>query len=377
MKNFQNKNLNILYVYNEGREEKINNFNNFSKDFFYYYFDLKQENYSVDFIEINKTNQEEFSKVFKFVEKLLRKLTSLPLYYSKLLTKTNQKKVKVADIIIFTNETTVFSFVIYFLRNKINSTKKVAFLMGITNYNSNLFQKIFKKNIIKFIFSKFDKLIFLSNSELEIASKNFKKYKQKFSHLPFVVDSEFWKSSNFDLKNNNEILFIGNDLNRDYQLIKELTYTLPELKFTIVSKNQTFENLDLDNVNLIKGDWRSGQFTDRDILRLYENAKICILPILETSQPSGQSVASQAMSVGVPVIITETTGFWDKKLFQDKKNILFIQENNINIWKKTLTDYFYDDLFLDKISANSKKTLQMNHEFNSIYEKYKHIIFNL
>ena len=92
--NFQNKNLNILYVYNEGREEKINNFNNFSKDFFYYYFDLKQENYSVDFIEINKTNQEEFSKVFKFVEKLLRKLTSLPLYYSKLLTKTNQKKLK-------------------------------------------------------------------------------------------------------------------------------------------------------------------------------------------------------------------------------------------------------------------------------------------
>ena len=32
-------------------------------------------------------------------------------------------------------------------------------------------------------------------------------------------------------------------------------------------------------------------------------------------QPSGQSVALQSMSLGIPVMITETKGFWQKEVY--------------------------------------------------------------
>ena len=39
-----------------------------------------------------------------------------------------------------------------------------------------------------------------------------------------------------------------------------------------------------------------------------------IIPLKNSIQPSGQSVALQSMACGTPVVITETFGFWDKKL---------------------------------------------------------------
>ena len=73
-----------------------------------------------------------------------------------------------------------------------------------------------------------------------------------------------------------------------------------------------------------------------EIKEFYKKARLTILPIKNTLQPSGQSVALQSISMGVPVIITETMGFWDFTNFKNNKNILFVENNKVETWKKLL-----------------------------------------
>ena len=55
------------------------------------------------------------------------------------------------------------------------------------------------------------------------------------------------------------------------------------------------------------------------------------------------------MSCGTPVIISKTEGFWDKERFIDKENIIFIEDNSVDNWVKTLNELFA----LDKNEYNS------------------------
>ena len=58
---------------------------------------------------------------------------------------------------------------------------------------------------------------------------------------------------------------------------------------------------------------------DLELRNIYQNAKLTIIPLKDSLQPSGQSVALQSIACGTPVIITHTSGFWDKKTLKIKK----------------------------------------------------------
>ena len=73
-------------------------------------------------------------------------------------------------------------------------------------------------------------------------------------------------------------------------------------------------------------------WTDDELKNIYSQAFLSIIPIKNSYQPSGQSVALQSMSMEVPVMITDTIGFWDKETFSHNENIFFIPKNTSKIW---------------------------------------------
>ena len=77
--------------------------------------------------------------------------------------------------------------------------------------------------------------------------------------------------------------------------------------------------------------------SDNEIKSLYQNALLTILPLKNSYQPSGQSVALQSMSMGTPVIISNTEGFWDIKSFENNKNIKFVYKPLVENGKAALT----------------------------------------
>ena len=99
---------------------------------------------------------------------------------------------------------------------------------------------------------------------------------------------------------------------------------MQDFKFTFVSSSSQLNSCKLTNVEIIKGDWSKGSFNDLFIKDIYEESDLVILPLKNSYQPSGQSVALQAMSMEKPVMISKTKGFWSDKDFQHELNIILL-----------------------------------------------------
>ena len=59
---------------------------------------------------------------------------------------------------------------------------------------------------------------------------------------------------------------------------------------------------------------------------LYDRSRIVILPLINSFQPSGQSVTLQSLSMGLPTLITKTKGFGTTKNSKIMK--YYFLENN-------------------------------------------------
>ena len=70
----------------------------------------------------------------------------------------------------------------------------------------------------------------------EIAKKNYPKFIKKYSHIPFMLNKNFWiKKDDIKLIERDKILFIGNDGKRDYKLVLEIA-KMPEFEFLLFPK---------------------------------------------------------------------------------------------------------------------------------------------
>ena len=126
------------------------------------------------------------------------------------------------------------------------------------------------------------------------------------------------------------------------------------------------------NINLIKGSWGLEQLSDQQIREYYDKSKITIIPIKETNQPSGQSVALQSMSMGTPVIMTKVEGFWDEENFQDKKHLSFIKENKLDEWEYLIKDIYNNKEKYEYLSENGEKLI---HSMYNI-DKFDEVVFS-
>ena len=82
------------------------------------------------------------------------------------------------------------------------------------------------------------------------------------------------------------------------------------------------------------------------------------------------------MSMGVPVIITETMGFWDFTNFENNKNILFVENNKVETWKKKIIEHYENLNLLEAISSNSRNTIDINYDINIFNDKIEEIILS-
>ncbi len=178
------------------------------------------------------------------------------------------------------------------------------------------------------------------------------KYKEKIHNIPFGVDIDFWEKKEINNIKKNSLLFIGNDLNRDYGFLINLVKKLPEIDFKIISKRFTKNELSFQNVELISGDWHSDKLTDQKIRELYSNSTITLIPLKNSIQPSGQSVCLQSMACQTPVIMTKTIGFWNPKNLLDELDIILL-EPNVDVWVDEITKLMNDEKLRSKLSQNA------------------------
>ena len=363
---------NILYIFGSGRKEKIRTKNYDSSEFFYGYFYLQKKLLNVDSIEMldNNAKLKKNQQIINFVDKVLRKLTNLPFFSHLILSKSNFSKIKKSEIIISTNDRLAISILpmISFSEYRTSKKKHTVIVMGLFSKKRDK-QIVYKiqKFVLEIIIKRIDTFIFLGKGEYELASKMFPKYIEKFKFVPFGINLNFWKTNvNYVDRSNDYILFVGNDGNRDIDKVIKIGNSLKDVNIKIITSHPINTEIKNDNIEVIYGNWNSNALSDESLKKYYENSILTFLPLKESFQPSGQSVTLQSMSLGIPVVITKTNGFWDIDNFNHLENIIFMEDNHLDNWINVLSSLIKDRDLLNQISRNSIITVR---------EKYDQIDF--
>ena len=316
-------------------------------------------------------------KLYRLIDKILRKISNLPFYFTEILSLKNYKIINKTDKLIVTNDRLAISLLPFLLYCRIfRNTKIYIIVMGLFSKKiDNNVIKIFQTLFINTLLTISTKIIFLGEGELNHASKKFSKFQNKFKYLPFSIDFDFWGEEAYEKIDKNYILFIGNDGNRDYKNLINIAKILPEENFVFITKNINEDEVP-SNCLLINGNWNDTILSDEEIRNYYRNAKLVILPIKNSYQPSGQSVALQSMAVGIPVVITKTEGFWDERSFKHSENIYFINSNTPEIWSEEISYLLSNKKLMDRISINAKKLIHSQlslEQFNTKLERILNI----
>lgn len=364
---------NITYIFSEGRKDKIISNQVQAEEFYYGYFNFIRLNHKLKIIEFNKNK-----KFFKFFDKVLNKIFSLPFNTSYLTSFNNFKTIKKTEYLFLVNEKVAFSSIFLLLFAKLfnRKLKTTMFAMGLYS-KSVRFESLYflHKLTIKFIILMIDNVVFLGESEFQRA-KILNNSNEKFHFIPFGIDTDFWKvSSNEVIETKEYVLFVGNDGNRDYDLLIELISYFKNIKFKVVSNNLKLINFQSDNLEVLTGSWSDYDITDKDLQNIYKNSKAVILPLRDSFQPSGQSVSLQAMCVGTPVAITKTKGFWENEKFFHDKNIFFIEGNKLESWEKFFEETISNNELLKRVSFESFNTVNEYYNMESFNQKVYDLVF--
>lgn len=369
------KNKKITYFFQNGRKIRLDQNDEYAKEMFYGYQYFKNKGNETKIIEF-ETHKTKFGKYFfLIIEKNLRNFFKLPLYWSFITNKNNLKKIIKSDYLVFSNNRMACSAVPMIVLTKLlgKSPKSLSFVMGLFSRTPKyILLKFFQKLYLILTLKSIDKFIFLSEGEYRHALSNYSKFKKKFYYLPFAVDLEMWKTNNNPKRD--EILFVGNDGNRDFTLAENISKNLSHLKFNFVSEFISKENL-FSNSYVFTGSWGNPKLSDSQLRELYQKAKLTIIPLKESLQPSGQSVALQSIACGTPVLITKTAGFWDNENFKDKENIFFALNNEYEYWVKTIIEIMnLDSITFNKVVSNGIETVKKNYNLNQFSKMVEKIM---
>lgn len=335
------KEIKITYFFQGGRSLRLGKEEIFAKEMFYGYDYFKKRYPDTKIIEFSNHKTKLRRLFFLVIEKQLRKILKLPLYWTFIISKKNYQRIKISDYLVLSNNRMACSALpmIKIAKRKNKKLQSLCFVMGLFSRKPkfkifNRFQMFYINSLLKNI----EHFIFLSDSEMKKAIEKFPTFEEKFVTRPFAVDQEVWnKETN---KKGDYVLFVGNDGFRDYELAENLTQLMPEVNFIFVSEMIDEKKLQKSNSKLIKGSWGEPGVSDLELRDLYRNAKVTIVPLKNSLQPSGQSVTLQSMSCGTPVIISKTDGFWDNKRIAHKENILFVNDNTVENWVSAINDLF-------------------------------------
>lgn len=168
----------------------------------------------------------------------------------------------------------------------------------------------------------------------------------------FGVDVEFWTPK--DDTKEEYILSVGNDARRDYEVLLKAACKI-SYPVVVVTTRKMPGTLP-QNVTIVSGNWHDESLTDEALRELYRRAKFVAIPLVESVQPSGQSVCLQAMACGKPVILTRTRGLWSESMMRDGENVIFVPPGDADALVRAIERLMADPEERKRIGERARET---------------------
>ena len=341
---------NIIFFFYPGRTKRLEIIDDISTEFFYSFIEAKETIENVKLIEVENT-QNNLQRLMKFYDRIIFKICRIQSNSEKFCEKKYKDLLDPKNILIFTNFALGLSALPFLMKNIFRKRNDIFVInSGLFSFRkANSIQKLLRSIYLRLLFNLISKMIFTSKTEYLFA-------------VDMFPDFRFWNKDAASItKEKVDILFIGNDEGRYFELLEPLAEALSELKFTFITNNKEVNRIKLPNVRTISANWSGNNLSDLELLKIYRNSRITILPIRNKLVASGQSVALQSMCNKTPVMITNTIGFWNKSLFKNEENIIFVEENSLESWVSQLRKYYNNNIVLSDIAEEAYITVLNNY----------------
>ena len=172
----------------------------------------------------------------------------------------------------------------------------------------------------------------------------------------YGIDADFWTPANGQSAGTGDyVLAVGNDGRRDYDLLMKVAARCRQ-DFIIVTR-ATIAGAVPPNVKIMAGDFRDEILSDLELRDLYRSARCVVTPLIETTQPSGQSVCLQAMACGRPVILTRTEGLWSEARMRDGENVVLVPPHDIEAMAAAIERVCSDPQLGDRLGRAGRETV--------------------
>jgi glycosyltransferase involved in cell wall biosynthesis len=372
----------ILFLYTSGRKERIEKAieGEAPLEFLYGYTHFKENGKNVDYMETNYLRPPKLSLEYWRLRNLNKAFARDVGIGSRSHFFVNQiQNLNRYDVFIATTDSIALGLAHHKKKGRLKG--EIIYLnMGLAGVldklkqvNNEAYQE--RKENCGVLLGHCRKVVSLGKGEHGFFDTQYPELEDKFVFIPFGIDTDFWRPSGISARNAEPyILFVGNDLNRDFELLLNIASNCSDMRFKFVTSRLS-PSVCPRNVELISGKWQSAILSDQGLRSLYGRCMMVIIPLKESLQPSGQSVALQAMACGKPVVITKTRGFWDLSEFEDNKHLVFCELNNLEEWVRKISSLIEDDEFRSLLWSESRKLVKEKYNSRNFSEKLAKMSF--
>jgi len=223
----------------------------------------------------------------------------------------------------------------------------VAIHCGIVNYKLKRRRQLLNGMLLRRMWTQL-----YGEGELDLARNMFRVPADRIEVNQFGVDTKFWRPSHN--VSGDYILAVGNDAHRDYALLLDVA-SQTDFRYILVTRHNL--NPLPSNVEVLYGDWHAMAISDEKLRGLYQKAKLVVVPLHDTDQPSGQSVCLQAMACGKAVVLTRIRGLWSHAMMSAGENVVMVAPGNEPELHNAIYRLAMDDVERSRIGRNARETV--------------------
>ncbi len=344
--------MRLLYLYSGGRKRKANLLQNFQapSEFFYGYWELSQKGVEVAFIDVPEESLGTISTrllnylYYRWQVFPVRATGDLLIALYRLKRQLNQ-----CDVIVAT--TTGIGFSLEMLRRV--GVVKVPVLTihcGVMNNSFNKPTQALTGYLLRRGFTQV-----FGIGELTGMRQRYMIGGDRIELNEFGVDTRFWCPSE-SIETSEYLLSVGNDGRRDWDLLMRVVADLPVLVKVLTDRPPAWVP---SNVEIIRGRMHtSHELPDTKLRELYRGALGVVVPLVDTLQPSGQSVTLQAMACAKAVVLTETKGLWNPELLNNGENCILVPVAEAGEMKRVIARLLDEPQWRTRIGVSALETVQ-------------------
>jgi glycosyltransferase involved in cell wall biosynthesis len=170
----------------------------------------------------------------------------------------------------------------------------------------------------------------------------------------FGIDHLFWCPARPALPHDGTVLAIGSDPNRDYATLLQAVPQRPLRLLTDLPLKIAPGRTPI----VLRGSFSRPAVTDLELRQLYRTALCVAVPLHDCFQPSGQSVALQAMACGAAVVLTRNRGLWAPDLLLDGENCLLVPPGDVAALSVAVARLAEDPTLRRRLGAAARDTIE-------------------